>query len=319
MRMTNEEFQAEVFRRSEVYLKERQARRRRMFSGVLAMAGCFAIGITAIKLLPLFTRSTQTLMADCDNSVNHLFAPDCAENMPAAEKSNHAENEMKTAEEANEDACADAAEDYEMDEDGGVDNETAGKLDAPLSIPKAEDVQQDKTQNYSSNPNRKCTSSTMREKTPITLYFPPKEQEEYDGYFVAMDDAALFDYYGIAPLPETLAGIPYYESERNTESGIRSGVYYEDENMETATADKNLFWYKPAADSSQFSIALKTVSDDEADAELTDEIVYQDFSDRKTARFKAGRLYVTIAAYDDAQDVLAEAAESLRDILLVEE
>lgn len=59
--MTNEEFQAEVFRRSRVYLAKQQARRRRLFAGALAFAGCFAVVIAAAKLRPMTVKNAGDL------------------------------------------------------------------------------------------------------------------------------------------------------------------------------------------------------------------------------------------------------------------
>ena len=75
MRMTNEEFQAEVFRRSEIYMKERQVRRRKMFTGALAFCGCLAVGIAAQKLLPIFNHSKlQSAMSDYSNVIDNILA-----------------------------------------------------------------------------------------------------------------------------------------------------------------------------------------------------------------------------------------------------
>ena len=114
MRMTNEEFQAEVFRRSQAYLAERRRSRRRLFTGAAAFAGCFVIAVGALAL-----RSSRNNMqsADCDTlfapHINGIFstqdAASCAEaadNCPEAEaEASEAyceENEVSSAKKKNE-------------------------------------------------------------------------------------------------------------------------------------------------------------------------------------------------------------------------
>lgn len=50
MRMTNEEFQAEVFRRSNVYLQQKKQNHRRFFYGAAAFACCFGIVASGLAL-----------------------------------------------------------------------------------------------------------------------------------------------------------------------------------------------------------------------------------------------------------------------------
>ena len=94
MRMTNEEFQAEVFRRSRVYLAERQTRRRRLFAGVLAFAGCFAVVIAAAKLRPLTAKNEAGLTAENAMQADYASKADMAEEAYEAEYSEEACAEM---------------------------------------------------------------------------------------------------------------------------------------------------------------------------------------------------------------------------------
>ena len=94
MRMTNEEFQAEVFRRSRVYLAERQTRRRRLFAGVLAFAGCFAVVIAAAKLRPLTAKNEAGPTADNAMQAEYASKADKAEEAYDAEYSEEACAEM---------------------------------------------------------------------------------------------------------------------------------------------------------------------------------------------------------------------------------
>ena len=94
MRMTNEEFQAEVFRRSRVYLAERQTRRRRLFAGVLAFAGCFAVVIAAAKLRPLTAKNEAGPTADNAMQAEYASKAEKAEEAYDAEYSEEACAEM---------------------------------------------------------------------------------------------------------------------------------------------------------------------------------------------------------------------------------
>ena len=57
MRMTNEEFQAEVFRRSAVYMQEKRQSRTRLWRGAAAFAGCFVLIGGALMLRNSFGSS----------------------------------------------------------------------------------------------------------------------------------------------------------------------------------------------------------------------------------------------------------------------
>ena len=58
MRMTNEEFQAEVYRRSAVY-QRKQRRRMRIVKGASAFAGCLLLTLAAGAVLPQFLNAKQ--------------------------------------------------------------------------------------------------------------------------------------------------------------------------------------------------------------------------------------------------------------------
>ena len=58
MRMTNEEFQAEVYRRSAVY-QQKQRRRMRIIKGASAFAGCLLLTLAAGAVLPQFLGAKQ--------------------------------------------------------------------------------------------------------------------------------------------------------------------------------------------------------------------------------------------------------------------
>lgn len=48
MRMTNEQFQAEVLRRSKAYMQQRQVRRRQLRTGALVFAGCLVVVLAGV-------------------------------------------------------------------------------------------------------------------------------------------------------------------------------------------------------------------------------------------------------------------------------
>lgn len=68
MRMTNEQFQAEVFRRSEAYRKRRQtACRRYLTAGAIAFAGCFVLAFAVLKR-PMYDGIHSEMMAADDTA-----------------------------------------------------------------------------------------------------------------------------------------------------------------------------------------------------------------------------------------------------------
>ena len=104
--MTNEQFEAEVFRRAKQYQAEKQVRRRRIFTGALAFAGCFVLVFAAAKLLPL-RKMNNTAQMNTD-------------------KADTAQNEMYDAEKAeaeySEDACAEQADEAGYTQQAGAES-----------------------------------------------------------------------------------------------------------------------------------------------------------------------------------------------------
>lgn len=107
MRMTNEEFQAEVFRRSEVYLDAKKRSRKQIFRCTAAFAACFVLIGGGLVLL------TKTKLADnmtaSDMAIQSIFSmEDICEN--AAESLAEEEYFGEDAEDAADEFCPEAAD-----------------------------------------------------------------------------------------------------------------------------------------------------------------------------------------------------------------
>lgn len=97
MRMTDEQFQTEVFRRSRVYMEQRRVRRRHLRAGALVFAGCFVLMIAGVGILPRIKNNdvNQMLMLiaetatagheDCDSYQYNEAADEADENYSNAE------------------------------------------------------------------------------------------------------------------------------------------------------------------------------------------------------------------------------------------
>ena len=82
MRMTNEEFQAEVFRRSQVYMQQKRSRRTHMFRAAAAFAACFVLVAGGLVIRNLHSNNfTASNMFSADNAVScaeSSLKEDCA-------------------------------------------------------------------------------------------------------------------------------------------------------------------------------------------------------------------------------------------------
>lgn len=82
MRMTNEEFQAEVFRRSQVYMQQKHSRRTHMFRAAAAFAACFVLVAGGLVIRNLHSNNFEmSNMFSADNAVSceeSSLKEDCA-------------------------------------------------------------------------------------------------------------------------------------------------------------------------------------------------------------------------------------------------
>ena len=125
MRMTNEEFQAEVFRRSRVYLDEKKSSRKRLFAGIAACAACFVIAGGALMLR---TSHTNDLAADMTQALTASEA-NCAGEAPSEESCDdvyYDECGEESCEECSEESCAESGEAAEQDRNEKADNAIQG-------------------------------------------------------------------------------------------------------------------------------------------------------------------------------------------------
>ena len=100
MRMTNEEFQAEVFRRSNVYLQQKRQNRRRFFYGAAAFACCFVIAAGGLALRSRMNGDKTAFSGFLDNATASEAADVSSEEYCEEESSEAAEaaSEAESAE-----------------------------------------------------------------------------------------------------------------------------------------------------------------------------------------------------------------------------
>lgn len=73
MRMTNEQFQAEVFRRSKAYTEQRQVRRRHLRTGALVFAGCLVVVLAGVMPRMRHHNMLDMQMTAADQQTNGSF------------------------------------------------------------------------------------------------------------------------------------------------------------------------------------------------------------------------------------------------------
>lgn len=100
MRMTNEEFQAEVFRRSNVYLQQKRQNRRRFFYGAAAFACCFVIAAGGLALRSRMNGDQTAFPGFLDNATASETIAESSEEYREEESSEAAEaaSEAESAE-----------------------------------------------------------------------------------------------------------------------------------------------------------------------------------------------------------------------------
>ena len=104
MRMTNEEFQAEVFRRSNVYLQQKKQNHRRFYYGAAAFACCFGIVAGGLALKSRMNGNHAAFSNLLDNATASEAAAESSE-----EKYDYAEESCEESSEAADEATQDGA------------------------------------------------------------------------------------------------------------------------------------------------------------------------------------------------------------------
>lgn len=196
MRMTNEEFQAEVFRRSRVYLDEKKSSRKRLFAGIAACAACFVIAGGALMLR---TSSKNDLTADTAQMLTESEA-NCAEAAPSEEACDEAyydESSEESCEECGEESCEECSE--ESSAESGEAAEQARNEKADNAIQGAD-----------------AAAANLDDRNVLTA----------DEFFSEL---------GINPMPETLGGYTLrWQPEAGFDIRGRYAFLYQDQNGKNA-------------------------------------------------------------------------------------
>lgn len=188
MRMTNEQFQAEVFRRSKAYMQQRQVRRRRLRRGALVFAGCLVVAIGGE--MPRIAQNLRGIHNSAD--------------MATAEQQNNGNFFLNGEDGAKEAACEGPEASFALDAaDEAYDGDENG------TAPVMQDAHQ--------------SGITGTEKKPASAVAVKSDGEESEAYSEEADteyaDAAdLLAMLGVAAMPEQLGGCAL-------DSGSAEGVY----------------------------------------------------------------------------------------------
>ena len=203
MRMTNEEFQAEVFRRSRVYLDEKKSSRKRLFAGIAACAACFVIAGGALMLR---TSHTNDLAADMTQALTASEA-NCAGEAPSEESCDdvyYDECGEESCEECGEESCEECSE------------ESSAESSEESSAESSEAAEQDISEN---------ADNTIKEADAAA--------NPDDGNVLTADE--FFSELGINPMPETLGGYTLrWQPEAGFDIRGRYAFLYQDQNGKNA-------------------------------------------------------------------------------------
>lgn len=296
MRMTNEEFQAEVFRRSAAYQRQR-TKRIRFMTGAAAFAGCLVltVGVGA----PLMLRTNQgSFTAKLDS---------------AEDSASYLANEAECA-----DAAADAPEmseaaDYSGDKDSLNFDVNSGIADS--GVP---------TQGSADSVNRQESSAKDPKKKGGNSAGNKSDQQESSavdpaakhGVFVQKTEEEVLERYGLDALPETLGGIPLMKMYNlaNYEDQ-KPGFIVSETEPDRVLSDENTLVYSANEDSSQqLKVMLFTAKGDDAPVSYT--VSSNDPENREeTAAFTFSGLGVRIKAYHTDHDLLETVVADLTEYL----
>ncbi|MBP0975578.1 MAG: hypothetical protein J6P20_05885 [Oscillospiraceae bacterium] len=280
MRMTNEEFQAEVFRRSQVYFAERRRSRRRLFTGAAAFAGCFVIAVGALAL-----RGTMTNMQsqDCGiaENINSIFS--------AKNASSYADSAADCADA--EASCSEAAEESEAYCGESAESSAQNKVEQQSNQPrdaKTHYKSSDATAGLSPAPNYENQDNTASDSAAESA--EAQEELPAEEYFSAL---------GINPPPEMLGG---YKLHCNpTESRV--------------LGQRNMFTYIDETGTGALVLYLEP----EGENSLLENIVMHHSDEGEKAEFTLGNArvvlegkYMTLQDTDALTALVRELQEALR-------
>ena len=278
MRMTNEEFEAEVFRRSRVYMKERQMRRRHMLTGALAFAGCFVLVTAGAVMLP--NRNKSDLMT-ADVAMNENGGADSA----AADAEYAEESSEEYAEQAEEAEMNDWVEDENDSLHLNQDAITGGEAFSA------------KNEQKNQNESAASPASTVRPAHDKASGEESSEAPSDEDEKAVNTPEKICESYGIPVPPDEIAG--FAESEEPAVVG--------------RDLDELLFRYENARGKLSFTVMHPSDYDREHE---TDGIRYTSAVPQiKSASFLCGSAQIIIELESDdpdAEALLKEAAEALK-------
>lgn len=289
MRMTNEEFQAEVFRRSAAYQREHTRRIRIMTRAAAAFAGCLlltvGVGFAATRNNMMYTENTAAtsgINSEQDGAKDDAaadYAPEMAEESSEEDSCNSSaeENSFTNAEK---DTVSGAADDnHGFDRPG----KNVGKQNAETHD----------------------TNGADSAGTPG------------HAVFVTKTEAEILEHYGLDAMPETLGGLSKYEvtNDFNYEDG-KPGFFVSETEPDLTVSDTNTFCYKKSDDLSHY-INLKLYTGRGGDTPVS----YAGSSDpnrqEEEAVFQVSGLNVKIKAYNldhaELEQIVTEFMDYLKE------
>ena len=237
MRMTNEEFQAEVFRRSAAYQREHTRRIRIMTRAAAAFAGCLlltvGVGVAVSRNGAMRANETAT--------TSGVFYDGNA--------AKDAESSACEAEEAA-DNCEESAEDG-FDFTNGQNDSVSSEADGNQSLNMQGDHAGKLNGNQGNQQDNRGEASSADPKHAV---------------FVKKTEAEILERYGLDAIPETLHGFPLMKmyNAANYEDQ-KPGFIVSETDPEQIISDENTFLYKSREGARQeLTVKLYTAHSDDA-------------------------------------------------------
>ena len=231
MRMTNDEFQAEVFRRAAAYQRRQRTRFIWVRRTALA-AGCLVIALTGLAVYPkLLKKNALMSPVSLDGTAQNNDAVQEAEAEYAADSAKSVEEhpayesaEMEAVEEA--ESCAEDA--------------------VSAADPKDDD---------SNNPEYSGQDTTRSDSGPD----PSKTYSR----FIQKKEAEMLQYYGIASMPDTLAGYSRLTDRSDTlyRERTKLGITTDPDDSAFVQSDESVWIYQSEDSSRVIYVYLQTAQD----------------------------------------------------------
>lgn len=290
MRMTNDEFQAEVFRRAAAY----QQRQRTRFVWVRRTAlavGCLAVVLTGLAVYPGFGLKNSMMMNDAAPQANSYEGAQDAQADYAADNA-----EIDAAPEQEREASEDCAEEAVSAADS--ENHKSDLLQVPKGV-------------------------TTRPHSDSGVDSPEESCEDDTGLFTSMTEAEMLQWYGITSLPDTLAGLPLLTDRSDAwySRAPQLGVITDPDDPELVQSDLSIWIYcsESSPDNSEdyssrrIYIYLQTAQDGSSDEINCEEM--HDYTG-SIAAFSVRGLSVYMEGKYFSTEEMKAAAEELRQALV---